>query len=197
MLLRSIFVSASTFLLGMMSTTPKLENFFGGVTIGTPELDANAMYCHQNYQIQPLHHYQDYSGLYSSTQHDVTKIAEHATSALYLQTIGQGWISNNYHTSDTNGFQSLNLSMNPGFSQSSTCVTISQQKVTHAAANVTENVYMETKKRGSEKVDHQKKIKTSQYKGVTRYIVSFIFFVQFFFFFFNGLTYVNLYLHKA
>nr|GEU36556.1 AP2-like ethylene-responsive transcription factor ANT [Tanacetum cinerariifolium] len=77
---------------GMMvgSTTPKLENFFGGVTMGTPELDSNAMYYHQNYQIQPQHHYQDYSGLYSTVQQHGAKIAEHATSALYLPSIGEG-----------------------------------------------------------------------------------------------------------
>ncbi|PWA89899.1 aintegumenta [Artemisia annua] len=165
---------------GMMSTTPKLENFFGGVTMGTPELDTNAMYYHQNYQIQPQHHYQDYSSLYSSVQQHEAKIAEHATSSLYLPSIGEGWISNNYHTSDTNGLQSLNLSMSPGCSQSSSCVTISQQQVSHAAANVTAQAVMETKKRGSEKVDQQKKIvhrksldtfgqRTSQYRGVTRH----------------------------
>ncbi|CAI9282785.1 unnamed protein product [Lactuca saligna] len=172
------------------STTPKLENFFGGVTMGTTDLDTDAMYYNhengtQNYQIHPQH-YQDYNGLYQTIQLQEAKesqIASGSSCGLYLPSIGEGWISTDYHSAGGGGgggggLQSLSLSMSPGCSQSSSCVTISQQQMT--PANVTETVVMETKKRGSEKVDQQKQIvhrksldtfgqRTSQYRGVTRH----------------------------
>ncbi|KAI3500286.1 hypothetical protein L1887_36105 [Cichorium endivia] len=184
------------------STTPKLENFFGGVTMGTSDLDTSTMYYHQNlndenrtqnYQIHPQH-YQDYSGLYQTLQLQEAKdshISAGSTSGLYLPTIGEGWISTDYHSGGTGGgggggggdggsLQSLSLSMSPGCSQSSSCVTISHQQMTRAAANVSETVVTDTKKRGSEKVDQHKQIvhrksldtfgqRTSQYRGVTRH----------------------------
>ncbi|KAI3726384.1 hypothetical protein L1987_66181 [Smallanthus sonchifolius] len=131
------------------STTPKLENFFGGVTMGTSDLENSTMYYHQNYHnIQPQN-YQDYSGLYTTVQQQEAKIVADTTCGLYLPSInGDGWISNNYHSGD-GGLQSLRLSMSPGCSQSSSCVTVSQKQVTPAATNITETVVMETKKRGS------------------------------------------------
>ncbi|XP_076960044.1 AP2-like ethylene-responsive transcription factor ANT [Bidens hawaiensis] len=170
------------------SSTPKLENFFGGVTMGTPDLDTGTMYYHQNYHLQP-HHNHDYSGLYPTVhQQEVVKSVADATSALYLPSIGDGWMSNSYHPSNGNGnggcLQSLSLSMSPGCSQSSSCVTISQQQVTPAvsAANVThETVVVDAKKRRSEKLNHDNKQivhrksldtfsqRTSQYRGVTRH----------------------------
>ncbi|KAJ0753986.1 putative transcription factor AP2-EREBP family [Helianthus annuus] len=166
--------------LGMVaSTTPKLENFFGGVIMGTSGLDnhASTMYYNQNYHIQPQH-YQDYSGLYPTVQQHEAKIVANTTCGLYLPSIGEGWISNNYHSGD--GLQSLRLSMSPGCSQSSSCVTVSQQQVTPVATSVSETVVMDTKKRGSAKVNQQKQIvhrksldtfgqRTSQYRGVTRH----------------------------
>lgn len=112
----------------------------------------------------------------------------------------RNWVSRNYPTehamqqkiigcmSDNGGesgsvgampygdLQSLSLSMSPA-SQSS-CVTGSQQ-ISHAVTNCAS---METKKRGPEKVDqkkvaHRKSIdtfgqRTSQYRGVTRLVIS-------------------------
>ncbi|KAI3785169.1 hypothetical protein L1987_44282 [Smallanthus sonchifolius] len=160
------------------STTPKLENFFGGVTMGNPDLENSTMYYHQNFHIQPQN-YQDYSGLYPTVQQQEAKIVADTTCGLYLPCIGEGWISNNYHSGD-GGLQSLRLSMSPGCSQSSSCVTVSQQQVTPDANNVTETVVMDTKKRGSLKVNQHKQIvhrksldtfgqRTSQYRGVTRH----------------------------
>ncbi|KAI3777186.1 hypothetical protein L1987_46982 [Smallanthus sonchifolius] len=164
------------------STTPKLENFFGGVvTMGTHDLDTSTMYYHhQNYHIQPQQH-QDYSGLYPTMQQQEAKIVADATcTGLYLPSIGEGWISNNYHSGDGGNLQSLSLSMSPGCSQSSSCVTISQQQITPApAANVTDTVVVDAKKRRSEKVNHKQIVhrksldtfgqRTSQYRGVTRH----------------------------
>ncbi|XP_076921791.1 AP2-like ethylene-responsive transcription factor ANT [Bidens hawaiensis] len=162
------------------STTPKLENFFGGVTMGTPGLDTSTMYYHQNYHIQPQH-YQDYSsGLYPTVQQEPKVVAD-STCGLYLPCInGESWISNSYGSVNGDGLQSLRLSMSPGCSQSSSCVTVSQHQITHAATNVTEDMVMDTKKRGALKVNQHKQIvhrksldtfgqRTSQYRGVTRH----------------------------
>lgn len=112
----------------------------------------------------------------------------------------KNWVSRNYPTneslehkmigcmSDNGGesgsmstmgygdLQSLSLSMSPG-SQSS-CVTGSQQ----ISPTVTECVAMDTKKRGPDKVDqkqivHRKSLdtfgqRTSQYRGVTRFVLA-------------------------
>ncbi|KAD4888301.1 hypothetical protein R6Q59_034640 [Mikania micrantha] len=159
------------------STTPKLENFFSGVT--TPNLENSTMYYHQDYNIQSQH-FQDYSGLYPTVQQQEAKIVADTTCGLYLPSLGEGWISNSYHCGDGGvGLQSLRLSMSPGCSQSSSCVTVSQQQMT-PAINVTEPVVMDTKKRGSVKVNQHKQIvhrksldtfgqRTSQYRGVTRH----------------------------
>ncbi|KAL4582097.1 hypothetical protein LXL04_006637 [Taraxacum kok-saghyz] len=176
------------------STTPKLENFFGGVTMGAADLDTSTMYYHQNlnhenatqnYQIHPQQHYQDYNGLYQNVQ-----LQEHKDSQIspglynYLPSMAEGWVSTDYHSGgggDGGGLQSLSLSMSPGCSQSSSCVTMSHQQMTPApAANVNGAPVMDTKKRGCEKVDQQKQIvhrksldtfgqRTSQYRGVTRH----------------------------
>ncbi|KAK9066977.1 hypothetical protein SSX86_014301 [Deinandra increscens subsp. villosa] len=138
-------------------TTPKLENFFGE--------NSTMYYHHQNYNnIQPQH-FQDYSGLYPTVQQHEAKIVADTTCGLYLPpSIGEGWIS-----------------MSPGCSQSSSCVTVSQQQMTPPATNVTESVVVDTsKKRGSVKVNqnkqtvHRKSLdtfgqRTSQYRGVTRH----------------------------
>lgn len=215
---------------GMVSSTPpKLENFFGGVTMGTPDfdrsgatmalgLDSSTMYYNQNpehetlqhnhrhhqHQIQPQH-YPDYSGfraLYQTVQQEEVKEAQNIgadTCNLHLPSIGEddditgmkNWISRNYHPGVDGGdhggggygdLQSLSLSMSFGnCSQSTTCVTgsHSQHQIVPAAV-VTDCVVLDTKKRGSEKVDQQKQIvhrksldtfgqRTSQYRGVTRH----------------------------
>ncbi|KAK9064910.1 hypothetical protein SSX86_016293 [Deinandra increscens subsp. villosa] len=194
------------------STPPKLENFFGGVTMGTPDydrrggatmglgLDSSTMYYNQNldlhkHQIQ-TQHYQDYSSLYQSIEEEVKEDQISSDSQLHhLPSIGEdddltgmkNWISRNYHTGvngDPGGggdLQSLSLSMGFGCSQStSPCVTASSQQEIIPPASVTDCVVMDTKKRGSEKVDQQKQIvhrksldtfgqRTSQYRGVTRH----------------------------
>ncbi|KAL7611348.1 hypothetical protein Lser_V15G12637 [Lactuca serriola] len=216
---------------GMVSSTPpKLENFFGGVTMGTPDfdrggatmalgLDSSTMYYNQNphhhetlqhnhrhhqHQIQ-TQHYPDYSGfraLYQTVQQEEVKDDQNIVSDtcnLHLPSIGEddditgmkNWISRNYHSGDHGGgggaggygdLQSLSLSMSFGnCSQSTPCVTgsHSQQEII-PPANVTDCVVLDTKKRGSEKVDQQKQIvhrksldtfgqRTSQYRGVTRH----------------------------
>nr|XP_043607351.1 AP2-like ethylene-responsive transcription factor ANT [Erigeron canadensis] len=112
----------------------------------------------------------------------------------------KNWISRNYHSSGGGGnadhgdLQSLSLSMSFGCSQqSTTCVAAApphhQQIIPAAAAPVSGSVpanivtdcaVMDSKKRGSEKVDQQKQIvhrksidtfgqRTSQYRGVTRH----------------------------
>ncbi|KAJ0500061.1 putative transcription factor AP2-EREBP family [Helianthus annuus] len=178
------------------STTPKLENFFGGVTMGTSELDTNTMYYHQNYHIQPQHT-QDYSTLYPTLQQQqqqqqqVNKLVGDSTCGLYLPSVGdQGWAtaSNSYNHSGSDGgcLQSLSLSMSPGCSQSSSCVTISQQHITTSGGGGGDSVVepvvvvVDVKKRRSEKVNQNKQIvhrksldtfgqRTSQYRGVTRH----------------------------
>ncbi|KAL4568804.1 hypothetical protein LXL04_024420 [Taraxacum kok-saghyz] len=216
------------------SNPPKLENFFGGVTMGTPDFDrgegggatmalgldsSTTMYYNQNPEHETLQHnhrhhqhqiqpqpFPDYSGfraLYQTVQqeeevkHDQNIVAD--TCNLHLPSIGEddditgmkNWISRNYHsgvtTADHGGggggygdLQSLSLSMSFGnCSQSSACVT--QQEIVPAANNhVADCVVLDTKKRGSEKVDQQKQIvhrksldtfgqRTSQYRGVTRH----------------------------
>ncbi|KVI02736.1 AP2/ERF domain-containing protein [Cynara cardunculus var. scolymus] len=209
-------------LLGMVSSTPpKLENFFGGVTMGTPDfdrggatmalgLDSSTMYYnqnpdhetlqhnhrHQQHQIQPQH-YPDYSGfraLYQTVQQEEVKEAQIAADScnLHLPSIGEdddinsmkNWISRNYHSGIGGGdhgggggygdLQSLSLSMSFGCSQS-------QQQII-PPANVTDCVVLDSKKRGSEKVDQQKQIvhrksldtfgqRTSQYRGVTSFVM--------------------------
>ncbi|MFS7983263.1 putative transcription factor AP2-EREBP family [Helianthus anomalus] len=162
------------------STTPKLENFFGGVTMGTSELATNTMYYHQNYHIQPQHN-QDYSTLYPTLlqqqqqqqqQQQVNKVVGDSTCGLYLPSVGdQGWAaaSNSYNHSGTDGgcLQSLSLSMSPGCcSQSSSCVTISQQHITTPSGgggggdSVVQPVVVvvDVKKRRSEKVNQNKQI---------------------------------------
>ncbi|KAK1439045.1 hypothetical protein QVD17_04860 [Tagetes erecta] len=206
---------------GMVSSTPpKLENFFGGVTMGTPDfdrgneatmglgLDTSTMYYnqnqdpphhhealqhnhrHQQHQIQPQH-YQDCSGFRPLYQQEQVKEPHISADNLHhLPTYAEdditsmkNWISRNYqHVDGGNGdLQSLSLSMSFGCSQQSTpCVTATSQQQIIPAANVTDCVVMDTKKRGSEKVDQQKQIvhrksldtfgqRTSQYRGVTRH----------------------------
>ncbi|KAL8229240.1 hypothetical protein R6Q57_014140 [Mikania cordata] len=208
------------------STPPKLENFFGGITMGTPDFDrrggataglgleTSTMYYNQNpdhqeslqlnhrhqpHQIQPQH-FSDYSGiraLYQTVQDEVKDDQISADNLHHLPSIGEdddditgmkNWISRNYHT-DVDGdhpgggygdLQSLSLSMSFGCSQSTPCVTVSSQQEITPAASLTDCVVMDTKKRGSEKVDQQKQIvhrksldtfgqRTSQYRGVTRH----------------------------
>ncbi|KAJ9562388.1 hypothetical protein OSB04_007548 [Centaurea solstitialis] len=180
---------------GMVSSTPppKLENFFGGVTMGAQDLDnSSTLYYHQNldhnhqqqqdFQIQPLNYLDNYNGLYQPIQQDQetkdTHIGDHGS--VYLPNVGDDDITNNFKNwvprsyplgGGGGGLQSLNLSMSP----SSSCVTGSQQQ------QIT-NVGLDSKKRGCEKVEkqqekqivHRKSLdtfgqRTSQYRGVTRH----------------------------
>ncbi|MFS8033125.1 putative transcription factor AP2-EREBP family [Helianthus anomalus] len=165
---------------GMVSsTTPKLENFFGGVTMGTPD-NNSTMYYNQTldldhhesslqpnhrdhpHQIQP-HHYPDYS-LYQTVQQD--QVNDDITGM-------KNWISRNYHNG-VDDLHSLSLSMGFGCEQAA-----SQQQIM-PVANVTDCVVVDSKKRSCEKLDQQKQIvhrksldtfgqRTSQYRGVTRH----------------------------
>ncbi|GMP31202.1 hypothetical protein CsSME_00005513 [Camellia sinensis var. sinensis] len=213
---------------GMETTsTPKLEDFFGGATMGTHHyescdreamaLSLDSLYYHQqqnpdhetnnnntsqdflNHQPQNQIHVQQYSDYSAFRGHEVyqtspltedTKQAQITTMAAEDEICGmKNWVSRNFHGShglgDNGGesgsmsalgygdLQSLSLSMSPG-SQSS-CVTGSHQ----ISPAVTECVALETKKRGSVKLDqkqtvHRKSIdtfgqRTSQYRGVTRH----------------------------
>ena len=96
--------------------------------------------------------------------------------------------------------QSLSLSMSPG-SQSS-CVTGSQQQI---SPSVTDCVAIDTKKRGPEKVDqkqivHRKSLdtfgqRTSQYRGVTRLVLSLFYFFYFLFSYSTLLCFMLILLH--
>ncbi|KAJ0041189.1 hypothetical protein Pint_27843 [Pistacia integerrima] len=210
---------------GMVTTSaPKLEDFFGGTSMGTHHYESNdreamplsldsSIYFHQNPNHVPndqnllnqLHEnsrfqqYQYFTPSYMGDNKD--KQPQVADCNLQLPTMAddamKNWVSRNYGTDHAmqqkmvycmsdNGaessnigampyrnLQSLSLTMSPG-SQSS-CVTASQQ-LSHT---MTDSITMETKKRGSDKVDqkqtvHRKSIdtfgqRTSQYRGVTRH----------------------------
>ncbi|KAJ0097897.1 hypothetical protein Patl1_28470 [Pistacia atlantica] len=207
---------------GMVTTSaPKLEDFFGGASMGTHHYESNdreamplsldsSIYFHQNPNHVPndqnllnqLHEnsrfqqYQYFTPSYMGDNKD--KQPQVADCNLQLPTMAddamKNWVSRNYGTDHAmqqkmvycmsdNGaesinigampyrnLQSLSLTMSPG-SQSS-CVTASQQ-LSHT---MTDSITMETKKRGSEKVDqkqtvHRKSIdtfgqRTSQYRGI-------------------------------
>ncbi|WCJ32092.1 Integrase-type DNA-binding superfamily protein [Euphorbia peplus] len=190
------------------TSTPKLEDFFGGATMGYDQtnnqrdhqsmpLSLDTIYYHnQNacFQQNPRQYYPFYN-----TSSNFQRSYEEGETCNYLQlpTIGEdnemrnnnSWVSRNYQTmvgdngAESGGIsamsygdlQCLSLSMSPG-SQSS-CVTASQQQISPTV--VTDCVVMETKKRGSEKMEqkqivHRKSIdtfgqRTSQYRGVTRH----------------------------
>ncbi|KAL8266188.1 hypothetical protein R6Q59_003532 [Mikania micrantha] len=203
---------------GMVSSTPpKLENFFGGVTMGTPDFDSRneaTVYYNQNtdhhealqhnhrhhhHQIQPQHYpdYTNFRDMYQNVQQEQVKEAQISADHLHhLQTYSEedditgmkNWISRNYQSGINGGdhgggygdLQSLSLSMSFGRSPSAPCVTATSQQQIMPAVNATDCVVMDSKKRGSEKVDHQKQIvhrksldtfgqRTSQYRGVTRH----------------------------
>nr|APG29270.1 ANT1 [Petunia x hybrida] len=219
---------------GMISSTPKLEDFFGDATIGTTHhyegcnrggvaqsLDniyynqhqenetnsqnfLNHLQDNSRQQQMEVQHYPDFSAfrgheLYQSTQQGKMDFNLHVPTMPEMSSMN--WVSRNYPNPTTghaleqnmigcmadNGgesgssgamtygdLKSLSLSMSPG-SQSS-CVSGTQQ----ISPTVTECMPIETKKRGPEKVDHQKQIvhrksidtfgqRTSQYRGVTRH----------------------------
>ncbi|KAA8531535.1 hypothetical protein F0562_006244 [Nyssa sinensis] len=169
-------------------------------------LQHNSRQQQQRIQVQQYSDYPAFRGpeVYQATLERGTKEAQLGGCNLQLPTMAddeitgmKNWVSRNYPSGHAleqkmiccigdNGtesgtisamgygdLQSLSLSMSPG-SQSS-CVTGSQQ----ISPTVTECVAMETRKRGSEKVDqkqivHRKSIdtfgqRTSQYRGVTRH----------------------------
>ncbi|XP_058227113.1 AP2-like ethylene-responsive transcription factor ANT isoform X1 [Rhododendron vialii] len=170
---------------GMGTTsTPKLEDFFGGATMGTHHyetrdreamaltLDSNHMYYNQNpdhqQQIQP-HNYPDsirghevYQAPLAMAGDEITGMRKWVSRNF---TPGQGMGENggecgSMSSGSTLGYgdlQSLSLSMSPG-SQSS-CVTGSQQQQQQQQQQispiVTECLGMETKKRGCEKVEQK------------------------------------------
>ncbi|XAR71446.1 hypothetical protein NMG60_11028705 [Bertholletia excelsa] len=169
-----------------MTSTPKLEDFFGGASMGE-NLSLDSMYYHQNpdqetngqdflthlqhKQHHPIQaqHYSDYSAFRG---HELfqTPLAEDEISNMKNWGESAGSVTTAIGYGD---LQSLSLSMSPG-SQSS-CVSGSQQ----ISSSVTESAGMETKKRGPEKLEqkqiiHRKSIdtfgqRTSQYRGVTRH----------------------------
>lgn len=214
------------------NSTPKLEDFFGGATMGTHHYETNdreamalsldSIYYNQNTnnetssqdfinhfhnsQVQNYPNYSAFRGhdpVYHPPQEEA-KETHIENSNLQLPTIGEdeiismkNWVSRNYpndhHPLEQIGcmsqnvcepsesmdgairygdLQSLSLSMSPG-SQTS-CVS---RQISPAA---TVCVAMDTKKRGSEKVEqkqivHRKSIdtfgqRTSQYRGVTRLV---------------------------
>ncbi|KAE9466750.1 hypothetical protein C3L33_01336, partial [Rhododendron williamsianum] len=171
---------------GMGTTsTPKLEDFFGGATMGTHHyetrdreamaltLDSNHMYYSQNpdhqQQIQPQNYPDSFRG-HEVYQAPLAMAGDEITGM-------RKWVSRNFtpgqgmgenggecgsmSSGSTLGYgdlQSLSLSMSPG-SQSS-CVTGSQQQQQQQQQQqispiVTECLGMETKKRGCEKVEQK------------------------------------------
>ncbi|XP_060194522.1 AP2-like ethylene-responsive transcription factor ANT isoform X2 [Lycium barbarum] len=216
---------------GMVSSTPKLEDFFGDAAMGSHHYEG----CNRGGMAQSLHniyynqenettnsqdflnHIQEnsrqqqqqqqqqpnYSDFSAFRGHELYHSTEQGKTECNLVDEMSGmnnWVSRNYQNptghaleqnmigcmADNGGesgsigavtygdFKSLSLSMSPG-SQSS-CVTGTQQ----ISPTVAECIAIETKKRGPEKVDHQKQIvhrksidtfgqRTSQYRGVTRH----------------------------
>ncbi|KAK6160579.1 hypothetical protein DH2020_003960 [Rehmannia glutinosa] len=165
--------------------SPKLEDFLGGATMGN----------HPQYQIHPatmvlsldsstaFYNQQYYSGLYQTTNEEQQQpMSENEISCLKTTWIDHqnhvSFVNNNNNNSSAMGdLQSLSLSMSPGCSQSSSCVTASTQI---SPTDTTHCVPMETKKRGSEKLGHKQQTlhrksidtfgqRTSQYRGVTRW----------------------------
>lgn len=167
------------------SSTPKLEDFFGGAPMS---LSLDSLY-YQNTQTahaQPQQ-YQEYphpkpQPFYQNNQNapQLPTISENDVSEI------KNWISKNYGESGghngnfpSGGFgygelQPLSLSMSPG-SQSS-CITSSQQ-ISNNYLNECVATNMETKKRGigsQKQIVHRKSLdtfgqRTSQYRGVTRH----------------------------
>lgn len=173
--------------MGTTSSTPKLEDFFGGATMGTHQyqtrdretmgltLDSNQMYYNQNpdhpQQIQPQnysdnsfrgHHHDVYQAPLTMAGDEITGMRKWVSRNF---TPGHGGMGENGAECGGMGYgdlQSLSLSMSPG-SQSS-CVTGSQQQQ-QISPIVTECLGMETKKRGCDKVEqkqivHRKSIDT-------------------------------------
>ncbi|EEF28813.1 conserved hypothetical protein [Ricinus communis] len=166
------------------NSTPKLEDFFGGATMGNHHYETNdreamalsldSMYYHQQQQ----HQDHDQANNQNCLNHlHQSSRQQQQQQQQQIQAQHYPYYSTNFRSYEiamTYGdLQSLSLSMSPG-SQSS-CITGSQQ----IASTVTECAAMETKKRGPDKVDqkpivHRKSIdtfgqRTSQYRGVTRH----------------------------
>ncbi|KAK4346693.1 hypothetical protein RND71_033032 [Anisodus tanguticus] len=187
---------------GIVSSTPKLEDFFGDAAMGSHHYEGcnrgGSSSSKQQQQYLDFSAFRDHE-LCHSTEHGKTECSNLQVPTMTSDEMSH-WVSRNYqnptgHASEQNmtgcmadngaesgsmgamtygDFKSLSLSMSPG-SQSS-CVTGTQQ----ISPTVTECIAMETKKRGPEKVDHQKQIvhrksidtfgqRTSQYRGVTRH----------------------------
>ncbi|KAJ8567372.1 hypothetical protein K7X08_019580 [Anisodus acutangulus] len=215
---------------GMVSSTPKLEDFFSDAAMGSHHYEGcnrggmahslHNIYYNQHQenettnsqdflnhiqensrqQQQQQQHYPDFSAFRGHELYHSTEQGKTECNLVDEMTGMNQWVSRNYQSptghaleqnmlgcmADNDGesgsmgamtygdFKSLSLSMSPG-SQSS-CVTGTQQ----ISSTITECIAMETKKRGPEKVDHQKQIvhrksidtfgqRTSQYRGVTRH----------------------------
>lgn len=209
------------------SSSPKLEDFLGGASMGSHEREAMALsldsiYYNQNAESetsrehsldllqepfrQPVQSHLYYTGLPCQ---DIYQAPLEQTKETHIADCGsqiaedglKNWVARQYSshhhgleqqmnsnmvddggTSGSVGavgcgdLQSLSLSMSPG-SQSS-CVTASRQ----ISPSGTECLAMETKKRGPGKVSqkqpvHRKSIdtfgqRTSQYRGVTRFVAT-------------------------
>ncbi|KAK6151127.1 hypothetical protein DH2020_016059 [Rehmannia glutinosa] len=169
------------------STTPKLEDFFGGAAMGTHHYDRGEMGLSLDSIGQDIYQggSQEDSKEPNLQQHptlaDEMKnwVSSYQNGAVLEQKAG-ACMEDNVAESGTLGsmgygdLHSLSLSMSPG-SQSS-CVTGSQNHIPPAMVDC---MGLENKKRGPEKVDqkqivHRKSIdtfgqRTSQYRGVTRH----------------------------
>lgn len=154
----------------------------------------------QHHQQQQHHNYYSGYGIYQTTneqqqqQQDDKHLQLLETSTHQLSHMSEHeipcfktWMDHHHaleqQVNNTSMVESLSLSMSPG-SQSS-CITASRQI---SPTETTECVAMETKKRGAEKLGqkqtvHRKSIdtfgqRTSQYRGVTRSVLVFIFFFK-------------------
>lgn len=185
----------------MANSSPKLEDFLGGATMGSVTdygqereamaLSLDSIYYNNNNNNSnsardqtPQHYYSGiplHGGLYQTTpewvhfQQQQHQISENPSSVGAPISCGE--------------LQSLTLSMSPG-SQSSSCITAAPtaQQISPAAGNGEACLAMveTTKKRGPGKVSqkqtvHRKSIdtfgqRTSQYRGVTRYFLLFFYF---------------------
>ncbi|KAL2489131.1 AP2-like ethylene-responsive transcription factor ANT [Forsythia ovata] len=181
------------------NSSPKLEDFLGGATMGTHQygshesetmvLSLDSMFYnqepfreqigeeiqHQYYSVGGL----QYHGMYETTDEQPPKETQLVVPPMSDDEVScfKTWVEQQVHTSMVGGgamVESLSLSMSPG-SQSS-CVSTASRQI---SPTETECLAMENRKRGPQKGALKQKVRrkaidsfgqrTSQYRGVTRH----------------------------
>ncbi|XP_025666979.1 AP2-like ethylene-responsive transcription factor ANT [Arachis hypogaea] len=165
------------------SSSPKLEDFLGGASMGTHEREAiDTIYYppHRGFLSEPLRHPPYYSlgchGMYQAPPPTMPHIAEAAAEEEEEEEEGidgfKKWVEQQQQQQQ----QSLSLSMSPG--SESSCVTAARHENGKSESSVVAVTVMDNsnKKRGlaNKQPVHRKSIdtfgqRTSQYRGVTRH----------------------------